>query len=59
LLGLSLVLPVSEAAARMIGAGQPAVKDSRLSTIKDGATKDLRDLVKQVDQNRQQKSHAR
>ena len=59
LMGLSLVLPASEAAARMMGAGQPAVKDSRLSTVNDGATKDLRDIVKDIDKNRQQKSNPR
>ena len=59
LLGLGVVLPASEAAARTMGAGQPAVKDTRLTTINDGATKDLRDVVKDVDKNRQKKSNIR
>lgn len=58
LLGLSLVVPASEVVAKA-RAGQPAVKASRLSTVNDGATKDLRDLVKEIDQNRQKKSNIR
>jgi hypothetical protein len=58
LLGLSLALP-AEAGARMMGAGQPAVKDSRLSTVNDGSTKDLRDLVNKVEQNRLKKEKTR
>jgi hypothetical protein len=58
-LGLSLTLPASEAGARMMGAGQPAVKDSRLSTVNDGSTKDLRDIVNKVEQNRLKKEKTR
>lgn len=58
LLGLSMLVPAPEAAARA-GAGQPAVTSSRLSTVNDGATKDLRDLVKEVDQNRRKKINTR
>ena len=57
MLGFGLLAPASEAAAR--GAGQPAVKASRLSAMSDDATKDLRDLVKDIDKNRRQKSNIR